>query len=153
MQRGFTLLELLIALAILAIVSVAILGSGGDTARQLYGMEQSTLARMVAENEVAEMRLELWRAGKKERDRIYAARGEAGGTAAPGGDPAGEPGQMSLGSKRHRVKLGDRTWLVVRDVQTAAHEDLRQVDVLVYAIEEGQQIGPVDTLTTFVGRY
>ena len=153
MGRGFTLLELLIALAILAIVSVAILGSGGDTARQLHGMEQSTLARWVAENEVAQMRLELWRDGKEERDSVYAARAEVGAAADPGNDPAREAEQMSLGSKRHRVKVGDRTWLVVREVQSADLEELRQVEIMVYAIEDGHQVGPVDTLTAFVGLY
>ena len=155
MRRGFTLLELLIALAILAIVSVAVFESGGDTVRQLYGMEKRTLARWVAENEVAKMRLERWRDGKKKRDAIHAARSAPSTSAASadGGDPVGKPKQLSLGSRRHNVKLGDRSWQVVRDVQAASHPDMRRVDVKVYLLERGRPSGPVDTLTAFVGRY
>ena len=152
MRRGFTLLELLIALAVLAIVSVAVFGRGGDTVRQLYGMEQRTLARWVAENEVAEIRLERWRDGKEKRDEIHAARSDPS-TSAAGGDSIGKPKQLSLGSGRRNVKLGDRTWRVVRDVQSASHPDMRRVDVKVYVLERGRQVGPVDTLTAFVGRY
>ena len=152
MRRGFTLLELLIALAVLAIVSMAVFGSGGDTARQQHRMERSTLARWVAENEVAQMRLELWRKGKKERERVYTARSDPAPSADGRDDLYDAPAQMSLGSRRHRVKLGDRTWQVVRDVQPAAHPDMRRVEVTVYTVEQGLQVGPVDTLTAFVGR-
>lgn len=152
MRRGFTLLEILVALAILAIVSVSVFRSGGNTVRQLSGIEQRTLARWVAENEVAQIRLERWRDDKKKRDKIYAARSKPS-TSADGGDPIGKPKQLSLGSGRRNVKLGDRTWQVVRDVQSASHRDMRRVDVQVYVMERGRRVGPVDTLTAFVGRY
>ena len=155
MRRGFTLLELLIALAILAIVSAAVFSRGGDTVRQLYGMEQRTLARWVAENEVAEMRLERWRDGKKKRDAVHAAISapRTSGESTGAGNAVDKPKQLSLGSRRHNVKLGERSWQVVRDVQAAPHRDMRRVEVKVYLLERGRPSGPVDTLTAFVGRY
>ena len=124
-RRGFTLLELLIALAVLAIVSLAVFGRGGDVVRGLYTMEQRTLARWVAENEVSKLYLE----------RIHKT------------DP------VPLGARRNRVTLGDRTWQVVRRIQATSHPALRRVEVSVYAVEEGTEVGPVDVLTAFVGRY
>ncbi len=122
---GFTLLELLIALAILAIVSIAVFNQGGDTARQLGGLEQKTLARWVAENEIAKLRL---------AHRL-----------------SGEP--LRPGSKRNRVSYGDRAWQVVEEIQTTDHRWMHRVEVSVYALVEGREIGPVDTLVGFVGQY
>ena len=122
---GFTLLELLIALAILAIVSIAVFNQGGDTARQLGGLEQKTLARWVAENELAKLRLEHRLAGEPLRPR----------------------------SSRNQVSYGDRYWQVVEEVRTTDHPWMHRVEVSVYAVVDGREVGPVDTLVGFVGRY
>ena len=50
-QRGFTLLEVLMALAILAGTGIAILGVTGEIIRQTPILEQRTLARMVAKSD------------------------------------------------------------------------------------------------------
>ena len=123
--RGFTLLELMVALAVLAIVATAVLGRGGDSVRDLYAMEQRTLARWVAENEVARMRL-----GRRRSTEA-----------------------ISLGTVRRRVRQGDRSWQVVRETQSTSHPSLRRVEVTVFAIEEGREVGPLDTLVAFMGRY
>ena len=122
---GFTLLELLIALAILAIVSIAVFNQGGDTARQIGGLEQKTFARWVAENEIAKLRLE---------HRL-----------------AGEP--LRPGSNRDQVSYGDRYWQVVEEIQTTDHPWMHRVEVSVYALVDGREVGPVDKLVGFVGRY
>ncbi len=122
---GFTLLELLIALAILAIVSIAVFNQGSATARQLSGLEQQSLARWIAENQVA---------------RLHLAKGATG-----------EP--LRPGSRRDRVSYGDRSWQVVEDIHSTEHPWLHRVEVSVYALEEGREVGPVDTLVAFVGRH
>ena len=122
---GFTLLELMVALAVLAIVAMAVFGRGGDTVRDIYTLEQRTLARWVAENEVAKMRLER---GRSTDD-------------------------ISLGTVRERVRQGERTWQVVKDTKSTSHPWLRRIEVAVYAVEEGREIGPVDTFVAFIGRY
>lgn len=120
---GFTLLELLIALAILAIVSIAVFSQGGDTARQLGGLEQKTFARWVAENEIAKLRLQR---------RLV-----------------DEP--LPMGSSRDRVSHGDRYWQVVKDITDTDHPGLYRVEVSVHALAQGREAGKVDTLVAFVG--
>ena len=120
---GFTLLELLIALAILAIVSIAVFNQGGDTARQLGDLEQKTFARWVAENEVAKLRL------KRRLDD--------------------EPPRV--GSSRDQVSYGVRHWQVVKDISNTEHPWLYRVQISVHALAEGREVGKVDTLVAFVG--
>lgn len=122
---GFTLLELLIALAILAIVSVAVFRQGGDTARQIGVLEQKTLARWVAENEIAKLRLEYRLSDEPLRPR----------------------------SSRDKVSYGDRYWEVVEEISITDHPWMHRVEVSVYALVEGREVGPVDALVGFVGRY
>lgn len=122
---GFTLLELLIALAILAIVSIAVFQQGGETARQIGGLEQQTFARWVAENQIAKRRLEYRASNEPLRPR----------------------------TTRDQVSYGDRYWQVVEEISTTDHPWMHRVEVSVYALVEGREVGPVDTLVGFVGRY
>ena len=138
-KRAFTLLELMIALAVLAIVSIAVLGRSGESARQLYTLEERTLARWVAENDIASMRLQR---------RVRAAE-------TPGRDPGPrEAGSnVPLGSRRNLVIQGERRWRVVRETTSTSSPLLRRVEVSVYAVQDGRDIGPLDTLTAFVGQH
>ncbi len=57
-QIGFTLLEVLVALAVLAITMTALVGSAGNHARNQTYLEQRSLAQWVALNRMAESRLD-----------------------------------------------------------------------------------------------
>ena len=83
--RGFSLLELMVALAILAIVATSVYSRGGDAAVQLHGLEQRTLGHWVMLNQLTKIRLEQ----------------------------RGEDSPIRLGSFRERKILGDRVWEVV----------------------------------------
>lgn len=161
-QLGFTLLELMIALAVLATVSIVVYGSGSDRVRQLYSMEQRTLARWTAENQLAKLRLQRYVAVAAQRSEAQRKRTEAEDDPAASPLPGGaehdrgwkaDRGEPSSGGKRQRVQLGDRTWRVVQDVKPTDHPLLWRLDIAVYAEGKGAETGPVDTLTTFIGRY
>ena len=123
--HAFTLLELLVALAVLALVSMAVFTQGGNTTRQLHDLEQRTLARWVAENEVV---------------RLHLAR-------------LVEPEPIRAGVSRDLVSYGERAWRVVTDTESTAYPDLHRLEITVYAMEGGREVGPVDTLTTFLGEH
>jgi len=56
-SRGFTLLEVLVALAVLAIAMSALIKGGAENARSAAYLRDKTLAQWVAMNVVAEQRL------------------------------------------------------------------------------------------------
>ena len=56
-SKGFTLLELLIAVAVFAVVAVTVYTRSGDTLVQLQMLEQRTLASWIAQNELALARI------------------------------------------------------------------------------------------------
>ncbi len=59
--RGFTLLECLVALAILAVALTAALRATGSTAQSAVMLKEHTLASWVAQNRLAELRaLDIW---------------------------------------------------------------------------------------------
>lgn len=57
-MRGFTLLEVMVALAVVAIALTAVLSSSGRTVRNAAELRDRTIAQWVAENRLAELRLE-----------------------------------------------------------------------------------------------
>ena len=56
-NRGFTLLEVLVALAILALVAASILTSASGGLRSAARLEDKTLASWIADNRLAELQL------------------------------------------------------------------------------------------------
>lgn len=56
-SRGFTLLEVLVALAILALVAASVLTSAGSGLRNASRLEEKTLAGWIADNRMTELQL------------------------------------------------------------------------------------------------
>lgn len=56
-NEGFTLLEILIALAILAILMTGLLKIAADNTRNLWHVENKTIAAIIAANHAAQLRL------------------------------------------------------------------------------------------------
>lgn len=56
-MRGFTLLEVLVALAVVSMAMLAVLGSAGQSTRTVIGLRDRTFAEWVAENQFTQMRL------------------------------------------------------------------------------------------------
>lgn len=75
-RRGFTLIEVMIALAVLAIALAASVRAAGEQARAHEMLRDSTYARWVAANLIAETRLnENWPApGVREGQSLMAGR-------------------------------------------------------------------------------
>jgi len=71
---GFTLLEVLVALAILAITLSALISASGSYARNASYLKEKTLAQWIAENKAVEYQLNntFPRAGSREGDVNYA---------------------------------------------------------------------------------
>ena len=124
-ERGFSLLELMVALAILAIVATSVYSRGGDAAVQLHGLEQRTLGHWIMLNHLTTIRLEQ----------------------------RGKDTPIRLSSLRERKILGDRVWEVDTEIRQTTHPWVRRVELVVYLIDDGVEVGPVDRITAFVGRY
>ena len=125
---GFTLVELMVALVVIATVAATVYTRSSDTIGQIALLERRTLARWVAENEIERARL---------------ARHATEEEATP----------LASGSTRRRVTLGGREWSVVATANTTSHPWLRRVEYTVFAIEDGDEVGPVDGITAFIGQY
>jgi len=123
--RGFTLLEMLIALTIIAVVGLAVSSAIGNVVDQTYRLEQRTVAHWVAENHLARVRL----------SRI------------------GNTEAVPTGRDTEEVRMSGRSWRIEREITETTHPWLRRVEIQVFEVTDGDDIGPLDTLTGFVGRY
>ena len=68
-------------------------------------------------------------------------------------DLRGEDSPIRLGSFRERKILGDRVWEVDTEIRQTTHPWVRRIELVVYLIDDGGEVGPIDRVTAFVGRY
>lgn len=123
--RGFTLIEMLIAVVIIGTVGTAIATAIGGVANQTFSLERKTVANWVASNHITQIRI---------AQRVDAK-------------------VLSEGKINTQVFMAQRQWEIETITQTTDHPWLRRLEVDVYEIAEGERKGPYDHLTAFIGRY
>ena len=124
-MRGFTLIEILLALAVVAVAGLAVSSALGGVAAQTYALEQRAVAHWVAENQLAKAQLA----------RIDTE----------------EP--LALGRQSERVRMAGRDWRVILSLAETVNPWLGRVEIEVYETTSGGEVGPVQRLVGFVGRY
>lgn len=107
--RGFTLVEVLVALAVVAIALLALTRAAGVQVAAFDGLRERTLAGWVAANVVTETRL----------------------ANAPGALPP-------TGSSDGRTEFGGRAWRWQREVKNTPDPAIRRIDVRVFLGESAQ---------------
>jgi len=124
-SRGFTLIEMLIAVVIIGTVGTATATAIGGVANQTFLLERKTVANWVASNHITKIRI----------------------------TQRAEPKVLAEGKINTQVFMAQRQWEVETTTLTTDHPWLRRLEVDVYEITEGERKGPYDHLTAFIGRY
>ncbi|MCZ6655813.1 MAG: type II secretion system minor pseudopilin GspI [Gammaproteobacteria bacterium] len=124
-SRGFTLVELLVALVVVALTGITVSSAVGNIVSQTYILERRAVAHWVAENQLA--RTQLSRV-----DNV-------------------EP--VATGRRTERVVMSGRTWRVDEEISQTTHPWLRRVEIEVYEVVDDDVVGPLDRLVGFIGRY
>ena len=125
-MRGFTLLEMLIAIAIIGVIGAAVSTAVGGVANQTRSLEQRTVASWIASNHLTRMRMLQRR----------------------------EPQSLPEGTKQTRLVFADRQWEVETEVKSTDHPWIRRVEVSVFeATDEAGRQGPYGQLSGFLGQY
>ena len=126
-HKGFTLIEVLIALLVLALsLGAAIRAAGDYTVNQAY-LRDRTFAEWVARNQLVTQQL------KGEWPKVGQQKGEA---------------ELPLPVS----DKGGREWRWVMQVTQTPEEDLRRVDIDVYPLSAGDDASPLATLSGFIGK-
>ena len=118
--RGFTLVEVMVALAIVAIALPALLMSLYQQIDDTAYLRDKTLAYMVAENKLAEIRLVI-----------------------------GSTRNLSAGKDSGLASMADRDWYWWVETKTTEVENFFRVDITV-SLDEQQQEQPLFTLSAFM---
>ena len=121
---GFTLIEMLIALVVIAVVGISISQAIGGVASQTYQLERRTVAHWVGQNQLHRMRI-VRRADNS---------------------------PIAEGRDTERVLMAGRNWEVRTAITGTEHPWMRRVEVEVYALEEGDRIGPISQHVAFLGQ-
>lgn len=124
-MKGFTLIELLVGLAVFAVVAVTVFTRSGDTLSQLGVLEERVVARWIAENELAALRIA--------RLNVDEA--------------------MATGTQRREVAMAQRDWLVSVVVSDTSYPLLRRVEVDVQRERADGEHGRPENVVGFIGRY
>ena len=118
--RGFTLVEVMVALAIVAIALPALLMSLYQQIDDTAYLRDKTLAYMVAENKLAEIRLVI-----------------------------GSTRNLSAGKDSGLASMADRDWYWWVETKATEVEKFFRVDITV-SLDEQQQEQPLFTLSAFM---
>ena len=124
-QSAFTLVEVLIALVVFAILGFTVSSRVGEVVNQTFSLERRTVAHWVAENHLNRLRI-----------------------ASLASDEA-----LPTGRRSERAYMADREWRLDVEVDNTSHPWLRRVEVEVFEIRDSEEIGPLDQVSAFVGRY
>lgn len=121
--KGFTLLEVLIALAVFAIVGAALVKNASQTVKQTIRLEERTVAIWLAENQLNEIR----------------------------SAPRIDANYPSPGSDRINATMAGKDWEILVDYESTENADVRRVTVSVFHPENLDVA--ITSLTGFVGRF
>ncbi len=124
-SRGFTLVELLVALVVVALTGITVSSAVGNVVSQTYVLERRAVAHWVAENQLA-------RAQLSRVDNV-------------------EP--VAIARRTERVVMSGRTWRIDQEISQTTHPWLRRVEIEVYEVVDDDAVGPLDRLVGFIGRY
>jgi general secretion pathway protein I len=123
-NSGFTLVEVLVALTVFAVLGFTVTARVGDVVNQTFNLERRTVAHWVAENHVNRMRLVS--------------------------QQSLEP--LPVGRERERVLMAGREWVLAIEVLETESPLLRRVEVSVLELADGgAEVGPLDTVVAFLG--
>ena len=122
-QAGFTLLEIVITVAIFAVASTALLRNATNTVIQTTRVHDRTLGYWLAENELEQLR----------------------------SAPRTEEFYPSVGIDRENVTMANRDWELRIEVESTENPDMRRVIVTVFA-EEDLDV-EVASLVGFIGKF
>lgn len=126
MMRGFTLLEMLIAIAIIGVIGSAVSTAIGGVANQTRGLEQRTVASWIASNHLTRMRMLQCR----------------------------EAQSLAEGTKQTRLVFADRQWEVQTEIKSTDHPWIRRIEVSVFEMTDDEdRQGPYGQLSGFLGQY
>lgn len=121
--RGFTLLEVLIALAVFAIVGAALVKNAAQTVKQTAQLEERTVAIWLAENQLNEIR----------------------------SAPRLEESFPSPGSDRVSTTMAGKDWQLLVDYEATENQNMLRVTVSVFYPDNLED--EIASLTGFVGRF
>ena len=122
-ETGFTLLEVLIALAIFAIVGAALVKNATQTVNQTTRLEERTVAIWLAENQLNEIR----------------------------SAPRTEDSFPPIGSDRINATMAGKDWEILVEYEATENENMRRVSVSVFHSQNLDVA--ITNLTGFLGRF
>ena len=123
-MRGFTLIEMLIAMVVIAVVGISISSAIGNIAQQTFSLERRTIAHWVAQNHISRIRL---------RKHV-------------------EPQSLKAGNEYALAYMGNRDWELRTEVTDTQIPTLKRVEVKVYELDTaGDLTGPFDRTVAFIG--
>lgn len=107
-DKGFTLIEVMVALAVFAIVSVALVGNSTSTLRQAGVIQDRTVATWLAEDELTALRMQ------RRSDETFPVPG----------------------TSRDVMEIGGAAWDIETEIEATENDYVRRITVRVYRATE-----------------